>query len=124
MKEKFMEEAINSYKNAIELDDKYFKPAFNLGAIFVNRAAVLQNRANQLPLDATEKFNKIKKRADSMLKQAMPHLENAHQIKPQDLNTLQSLKEIYARLNKTEKLKEVNGKIQQLTGGAAKGKNE
>lgn len=123
LKKAMMEEAVNAYKKALQLKPDYYKPAFNLGAIYVNRAAVLQNKANQLPLDETEKFNMMKKRADSMLKQAMPHLEKAHQIKPQDLNTLQSLKEIYARLNKTDKLKEVNGKIQQLTGNA-KGKNE
>ena len=117
LKKAFMDEAVNAYEKALELKTDYYKPAFNLGAIYVNRAATLQNKANQLPLDQTEKYNAMKKEADSTLKKALPYLEKAQDIKPNDLNTLQSLKEIYARLNKTEKLKEVNTKIQKLTGG-------
>ncbi len=118
LKKAFMDEAVHSYEQALELKPDYYKPAFNLGAIYVNRAATLQNKANQLPLDQTEKYNAMKKEADSTLKKALPYLEKAQDIKPNDLNTLQSLKEIYARLNKNEKLKEVNTKIQKLTGGA------
>lgn len=120
LKKAFMDEAVNAYKKALEIKSDYYKPAFNLGAIFVNRAAELQNKANQLPLNETEKYNAIKKEADSTLKKALPYLEKAQDIKPNDLNTLQSLKEIYARLNKTERLKEVTTKIQELTGGETK----
>ncbi|MCF8231944.1 MAG: hypothetical protein K9J27_07115 [Bacteroidales bacterium] len=125
IKETFMDEAINAYQKAIELDNEYYEPAFNLGAIFVNRAAELQKKANALPLEATEKYEALKKQADSLLKKAVPHLEKAREIRPDDINTLQSLKEIYARLNKAEKLKEVNKRIQELTGAAKqKGKKE
>ena len=115
IKELMMEEAVNAYEKALELRPNYFKPAFNLGAIYVNRAAELQSMANNLPLSETEKYNKMKKEADSMLQKAMPMLEKAHEIDPNDVNTMSSLKEIYARLNKQEKLKDISKKLQEAT---------
>ncbi len=117
IKQMMMEEAVKAYKKALELKPDYFKPAFNLGAIYVNRAAELQNIASNLPLSATEKYNALKKEADSMLQKALPMLELAHDIKPKDINTMSSLKEIYARLNKPEKLKEINQELQSATSG-------
>jgi tetratricopeptide (TPR) repeat protein len=117
IKQMMMEEAVVAYEKALELKPDYFKPAFNLGAVYVNRAAELQNIASNLPLNETEKYNAIKKEADSMLQKALPMLELAHEIKPKDINTMSSLKEIYARLNKPEKLKEINQELQSATSG-------
>lgn len=117
VKQRMMEEAIKAYEKALELKPDYYKPAFNLGAIYVNRAAELQSMANNLPLSETEKYNAMKKEADSMLKKALPQLELAHKIKPGDINTMTSLKEIYARLNETEKLKEISQELQKATSG-------
>jgi len=118
LKKLFMDEAVNAYEKALEIKPDYYKPAFNLGAIYVNRAATLQNMANQLPLNETAKYDKLKKEADSTLQKAVPYLEKARKIKPDDLNALQSLKEIYARLNQTEKLKKITKEIQKLTQGS------
>lgn len=117
VKQMMMEEAITAYEKALELKPDYYKPAFNLGAIYVNRAAELQSMASNLPLSETEKYNAMKKKADSMLQKALPQLELAHEINPEDVNTMSSLKEIYARLNKTEKLKEMTKKLQEATSG-------
>ncbi len=117
IKQMMMAEAVNAYEKALELKPDYFKPAFNLGAVYVNRAAELQNIASNLPLSETEKYNALKKEADSMLQKALPMLELAHEIKPKDINTMTSLKEIYARLNKPEKLKEINQELQNATAG-------
>lgn len=117
IKQMMMEEAVVAYEKALELKPDYFKPAFNLGAVYVNRAAELQNIASNLPLNETEKYNALKKEADSMLQKALPMLELAHEIKPKDINTMTSLKEIYARLNKPEKLKEINQELQSATSG-------
>lgn len=116
IKQMMMQEAVKAYQKALELKPDYFEPAFNLGAIYVNRAAELQSMANNLPLSETEKYEEMKKRADSMLQKAMPMLEKAHEIKPDDINTMSSLKEIYARLNEKEKLQKIVKKLNEATG--------
>jgi hypothetical protein len=41
----------------------------------------------------------------------LPYLEKATELQPGDVNTLVSLKQIYARTNKTDKVKAVQEKI-------------
>jgi hypothetical protein len=43
----------------------------------------------------------------------MPRLENALEIQPDDFNSMVSLKEIYTRLNKFDKLKEIDQRIKE-----------
>lgn len=104
--------AEKAYKNAIELDPEYFDANYNLGALYVNKAAEIIQIANELPLDETEKYQELKSQADQMLSNALPYLEKASSINPDDINTLVSLKEIYTRLAEYEKLKIVNEKLE------------
>lgn len=109
------ENAVAAYKNALTLTPEYFDAAFNLGALYVNKAATINDEANKLPLDQADKFDQLKKQADSYLEMATPYLETASTLQPSDLSTLVSLKQIYARTGKSDKLKEVNEKIAKIT---------
>ncbi|MBE0640463.1 MAG: hypothetical protein IH599_00405, partial [Bacteroidales bacterium] len=62
------------------------------------------------------KYDTEKAKADQMLSSALPYLEKASEVKPDDLPTLGALKEIYARTNQLEKLKKVNEAIRALEG--------
>ena len=103
--------AIDAYKKAIKLNPAYFEPNYNIGALYVNKAATILDQANKLPLDAEAELKKLKEEADSYLEMAVPYLEKASELQPDDINTLISLKQIYSRSNKTDKLKTVNDKI-------------
>lgn len=111
--EEYFTKAERAYEAAIKLDPDYFDPVYNLGALHVNAAAVLIEEANQLPLDKEEEYNNLIEKANKHLNDAMPMLEKALEIQPDDFNTMVSLKEIYTRLNKFEKLKDINLKIKQ-----------
>ncbi|MEA3504764.1 MAG: tetratricopeptide repeat protein [Bacteroidota bacterium] len=113
LKATYLEKAVEAYNNALELKPEYFEPAYNLGALFVNKAAEMLTRANALPLSATDEYNKLKDDANKTLAAALPYLEKAHSINASDVNTLVSLKEIYTRLKQYDKLKEINAKIQE-----------
>lgn len=107
------EKAESAYLNAIELNPDYFEAHYNLGALYVNKAAEVQQQANDLPLDDVEGYEKLKAQADDLLKKSLPHLEKAIELNPDDTNTLISLKEIYTRLNMLEKLKAVDAKLKE-----------
>ena len=106
--------AIDAYKSAIKLSPNYFEPNYNLGALYVNKAATINDIANKLPLDADAQYKKLKTEADHLLEIATPYLEKAVELQPNDVNTLYSLKQIYARTNKTDKLKAINEKMDGL----------
>jgi hypothetical protein len=106
--------AIDSYNYAIKLSPGYFEPNYNIGALYVNKAASINDQANKLPLDADAEYKKLKTEADGYLEKATPYLEKASELMPNDIQTLYSLKQIYSRMNKTDKLKAVNDKIDTL----------
>ena len=103
--------AINAYKKAIELKENYFDAYYNMGAIYVNKASVIMDIANQLDLNAVDEYNALKEEADGMLTASLPYLQKAHEIDPADRNTMISLKEIYTRLKMYDELKKINAEM-------------
>jgi tetratricopeptide (TPR) repeat protein len=106
-----MEKAISAYENAINLKPDYFEANYNLGALYVNQAADILDKANSLPLDAVAQYDQEKARADQMLEKSIPYLEKALELLPDDTNTLVSLKEIYTRLGMTDKVQSINERL-------------
>ena len=109
----YIDKAIDAYVNAIKLKPDYFEANYNLGALYVNQAADILDKANDLPLDAVAEYDAAKKRADEMLEKSLPYLEKALELMPEDTNTMVSLKEIYTRLGMTEKLKAIDERLHQ-----------
>lgn len=108
-----VEKAISAYENAVKINNDYFEANYNLGALYVNQAADILDKANDLPLTAVEEYDIEKARADVMLQKAVPYLEKSLELMPEDVNTMVSLKEIYTRLGMTEKLQGINEKLQK-----------
>jgi len=111
---KYFDAAIQSYKETLEVDPNYFDALFNLGAIYFNKGGEVINEANKLPISETAKYEKMVADGNNYLNLALPYLEKCETINPKDKSTLVSLKEIYARLNMTQKLGEVNTKLSNL----------
>ncbi|MCF8229540.1 MAG: tetratricopeptide repeat protein [Bacteroidales bacterium] len=109
----YFNRAEKAYKTAIDVKEDYFDAYFNMGALYVNKAAEIQQIANDLPLEAVEEYDKLKAKADDLLAKALPYLESAYEIKTDDRATMLSLKEIYTRLGQLDKAKEINMKLQQ-----------
>ena len=103
-----VELAEKNYKKAAELNPDFFEAFYNLGAIYVNIAAEMQAEANDLPLNETAKYNELTEQANKNLAIAVPYLENALQIKPDDQPTIIALKEAYGRLKMNDKLEQLN----------------
>jgi tetratricopeptide (TPR) repeat protein len=106
-----VEKAVDAYEKAIELNPEYFEANYNLGALYVNQAADILDKANDLPLDAVAEYDKQKALADQMLQNSLPYLEKSLELMPDDVNTMVSLKEIYTRLGMTDKLKNIDAKL-------------
>jgi tetratricopeptide (TPR) repeat protein len=106
----YFDKAVKSYEETLELDPEYFDANFNLGAVYFNKGGDLINEANKLPL-GDKKYDVLVAEGNEYLNKALPYLEKAEQIKTGDHDTLVSLKEIYTRLGKYDKLKEINDKL-------------
>ena len=110
--DKNFDKAIDCYKKAIELKSDVFEYYYNLGAVYFNQAADIYNQANNEP--DNNKYKALKAKGDEKMKLALPYLEKAHELNPNDLPTLESLKTVYYRLQMMDKYEEVKKKIDAL----------
>lgn len=96
------EEAADAYVKALEIDGEYFDANYNLGAMYFNEAVQGINAANDMWKPRMTKAESAKQKeleaaAKNMFLQARPYLEAAHQSIPTDIDTIRSLRDIYAR---------------------------
>jgi tetratricopeptide (TPR) repeat protein len=107
------EKAEAAFKKALELDSMYEDAAYSLGAHFVNLGAAGKEKADKLPFgDPT--YDQVLKDADKYYEQALPYLEKADKIKPNNPEVLKTLFQLYRRLGNTEKSAEYKAKYDAL----------
>jgi tetratricopeptide (TPR) repeat protein len=107
------DEAIIAYQKAIVVKSDYFDANYNLGALYFNKAVLGINEANEMwkpRMTRTEAANqkKLEEDSKSMFVTARPYLESAFQVDPTDIETIRSLKDIYARTGEDDKFLQMN----------------
>ncbi len=105
--------AKKNYKKAIELDSGYFDAYYNLGALHYNEGVEIFQKTQKIKDQA--KYKEEIKGAKENFRKALPYLEKAHQLKPDDRTTMNSLKNLYARMKGEEyekKYKEMKKKLE------------
>ena len=95
----YMNKAINGYKKAIELDNEYVDAYYNLGALYYNQSITAKSVAGEF---SGEKYDSEMKKADDMLRKAIPLLERVLSLSPTDKSTLSVLKSLYFNLDDME----------------------
>lgn len=104
-----VEKSEADYLKALELNPQYLDAQFNLGALYFNLAASKYNAASDV--QATQKYEKLKKETDDLFTKAMTFLEAAHELAPSESSIMQSLLQIYEILNLTDKYTEMKAKL-------------
>jgi len=90
------DKSIAAYKAAIALDSGYFEPNYNMAVSYHNYAVILIDDANAAKTDA--EFVRLKNLADDEFEKAVPFMEKAHELRPNDINSMETLKTLYYRL--------------------------
>ena len=104
-----MKSAETDYKKAIELKPDYFDALYNLGVLYNNHGVVLNKIADQITDNA--KYKTENDLALAKFTNALPVLEKALELNPKDKNTMFALKQIYARTQQPDKVKEINERL-------------
>ena len=117
-----VDEAIDAYKKALEIKADYFDANYNLGALYFNQAVQGINEANdmwkpRMTKSESQNQKQIEEDAKALFMTAKPYLEAAHLADENDLETMRSLRDIYARTGDDEKMLDLTGKIKAATGG-------
>lgn len=114
MKQDKLEEATVALARSIEIEPDFFDTQYNMGVCYYNMGVTLFDAANDI-LD-NKKYNEAVDEAKKVFAKAVPYMERALELKEDDLDTMTSLKELYYRLQMTDKYNEISSKIEEIGG--------
>ncbi|MGB1056099.1 MAG: tetratricopeptide repeat protein [Flavobacteriales bacterium] len=113
------DEAIEAYLKALEVKVDYFDANYNLGALYFNQAVQGINEANdmwkpRMTKTESDAQKKLEEDAKALFATAKPYLEAAHAVDADDVETMRSLRDVYARTGDDDKLLDMSAKLKAL----------
>ncbi len=109
--------AIKSYAAAQEIESDNFISVYNQGAVYVNLGKVFLDKAREMDLKTYEKEGPaLIEKAQVELKQALPFLEKAYELEPEDTDVIRALYQVYQQLKMNDKANEMYEKLEALEG--------
>ncbi len=107
-------EAEKYFNRALELDPKMGNAYLNLSAVKLRPDADIVKEMNNLGTSAKDnkRYDELKKQRVTMFQSAMPYLEKAHQIDPNNEDVITNLLSVYNFLEMTDKYKALKAKRQ------------
>jgi tetratricopeptide (TPR) repeat protein len=105
--------AVEAYGKALEVDPTHANSAFNMAVIHYNRAADLVKEANNLGISAADrkKEKELLGKAKTRFTEAIPHLEKAMELHPDNRQIMEITMVSYDRAGQKEKAQELQKKI-------------
>jgi len=104
------DDAIAELSKSIEIKNDLYDTQYGLGAAYINKAADMFLKANDI-MDVN-KYTVAIDEANTVYAKALPYMERALELKPDDPYTLRSLQELYYRLK--QKDASLNAKYEQV----------
>jgi len=108
------DEAIRSFKKVAELAPDLFEGNYCVGAFIAIKGDALNTEMNQKQYSSQAAYDADLKAVNEVYMSAIPWFEKAHQIKPEDVNTLDFLKSICFRLRDEEGMMDLYNKYNEL----------
>jgi tetratricopeptide (TPR) repeat protein len=108
------DEAITELSKSTELKGDVFDTQYGLGAAYINKASEMFVKANEI-MDV-KKYTEAIDQANIVYAKALPYMERALELKPDDVYTMRSLKELYYRLKQTDKYNTLKAKLDVIDG--------
>jgi tetratricopeptide (TPR) repeat protein len=106
------DDAIVELTKSIELNSEVFDTQYGLGAAYINKAADMFKLANDI-MDVKE-YSAAIDVANTVYAKALPYMEKANELKPDDIDTMKNMQELYYRLKMTDKYNAIKAKIDEL----------
>lgn len=116
---KDMDKSLAAFDRAIEIDSAYYDALYMKGVYYSNQANTLVEEMNNLPLSAKTKYKKLKAQKLELDKESVKWLEKAYNVKPNEIEVVDALSQMYRAVGDMEKAVEMVKKRQALEAEAA-----
>lgn len=114
---KYFADALKYFNRSLELNAEQFDALYSIGSMYYNKAVILVKQANELPISETKKYDALVGESNDLMNQALPYFKKAEKLNANDTNTLIALKEIFARQNNFELVKEFTTRLENVKSG-------
>lgn len=101
------EKALEFYNRALAADSSDINSAYMAGLVYVEKANGLTDEINNLPRNATTKYNQLTEERKGYYETARDYFLIAHGIDGRELATVQALREVYFKLGDATKVGEM-----------------
>jgi tetratricopeptide (TPR) repeat protein len=108
------DEAIVELAKSTEIKGDLYDTQYGLGAAYINKASDMFVKANEI-MDV-KKYTEAIDQANLVYAKALPYMEKALELKPDDIYAMRSLKELYYRLKLTDKYNAIKAKLDVIDG--------
>lgn len=106
------DEAIAQLEQALKIKADLAETHFALGAAYINKAQGMFIAANDI-MDVN-KYDAAINEANAVYAKALPYMQKAYELDPNDRYTMQSLRELYYRLKMTDEYNTIKAKLEAL----------
>ena len=90
------DDAISELTRSVELKSDFYENQYAMGIAYINKAADMNTKANEI-MDI-KKYNEAVDQLNIVYAKALPFMEKAYELKPDDVYTMSRLQELYYRL--------------------------
>jgi tetratricopeptide (TPR) repeat protein len=106
------DEAIVELQKSIDLKSDVYDTQYGCGAAYINKAADMFKKANEI-IDVKQ-YTEAVDQANAVYAKALPYFEKAIELKPNDVYTMNNLKELYYRLKQSDKYNAIKAKLDAM----------
>ena len=106
------DDAITELTKSIELKGDIYDTQYGCGAAYINKASEMFVKANEI-MDV-KKYSEAVDQANAIYAKALPYMEKAYELKPDDVYAMRSLQELYYRLKQTDKYTVIKAKLDAI----------
>ena len=112
------EKAIKYYKRAIELKPDYTNALINLSVAMLAQEKDIIEKMNNLGTSREDNktYEKLKEQRQQMYRDVLPYLEKAEELRPDGIEIVRTLMDIYSQLGEDAKFKQKKARLAELEG--------
>ena len=113
------EKAIGYYQRAIELKPDFTEAYINTAFQILKPEGAIIEEMNNLGMSAADekRYDELKEQRTQLYKDAVPYLEKAVELSPDNANLVRTLMNIYSQVGMDDKYKATKAKLEAMEGG-------
>jgi len=113
------DKAIEYYEKALEFDPNYAEALINTASLILEGEGAIIEEMNSLGTTNADynRYDELKEVKNELYLRAIPYLEKATEVRPDNIELVRTLMNIYSQLGEDGKYKELKSRFEKMGGG-------